>query len=112
MARAGIQGTIHATLVRNHGYTGSYSSMYRFLGQLVSLQQPDVPLRLTFKPADAVQVDFGAGPLNHRCVHRRDLQDLVLRDDLVLVASPVCRVCPRPDRGDMAGLPSRMAIAH
>ena len=60
---AGIQGsTIHATLVRNHGYTGSYSSMYRFLGQLVSLQVPDVPLRLTFNPADAVQVDFGSGP--------------------------------------------------
>ncbi len=61
---AGIQGTtIHATLARNHGYTGSYSSMHRFLSQLTSLQQPDVPLRLTFKPAEAVQVDFGAGPL-------------------------------------------------
>jgi transposase len=61
---AGIQGsTIHATLVRNHGYTGSYSSVYRFLGQLVALQQPDVPLRLTFKPGEAVQIDFGAGPL-------------------------------------------------
>ena len=48
---AGIQGTtIHATLVRNHGYTGSYSSVHRFLGQLVALQQPDVPLRLTFNP--------------------------------------------------------------
>ena len=33
---AGIQGTtIHATLTRNHGYTGSYSSVYRFLTQLV-----------------------------------------------------------------------------
>jgi transposase len=61
---AGIQGaTIHATLVRNHGYTGSYSSVHRFLSQLVALQQPDVPLRLTFKPAEAVQIDFGAGPL-------------------------------------------------
>ena len=61
---AGIQGsTIHAALVRNHGYTGSYSSMYRFLGQLVALQQPDVPMRLTFKPGEAVQVDFGSGPL-------------------------------------------------
>jgi transposase len=37
--------------------------VYRFLGQLVALQQPDVPLRLIFKPAEAVQVDFGAGPL-------------------------------------------------
>ena len=62
--RAGIQGTtIHATLTRNHGYAGSYSSVYRFLTQLDALQDPDVPLRLDFKPADAVQVDFGAGPL-------------------------------------------------
>jgi hypothetical protein len=43
---AGIQGTtIHATLVRNHGYSGSYSSMHRFLSQLVPLQQPEVPLQ-------------------------------------------------------------------
>ena len=62
--RAGIQGTtIHATLMRNHGYTGSYSSVYRFLTQLDALQDPGVPLRLDFKPAEAVQVDFGAGPL-------------------------------------------------
>lgn len=61
---ASVQGkTIHATLVRNHGYTGSYSSVNRFLCHLVSLEVPDVPLRLTFKPAEACQVDFGAGPL-------------------------------------------------
>lgn len=61
---AGIQGTtIHAALKRNHGYTGSYSSVYRFLSQLVADQQPNVPLRLAFKPAEAAQVDFGAGPL-------------------------------------------------
>lgn len=59
---AGIPGkAIHAALVRNHGYTGSYSSMHRFLSQLV-IEQPDVPLRLVFKPAEAAQVDFGAGP--------------------------------------------------
>jgi transposase len=61
---AGIQGTtIHATLMRNHGYAGSYSSVYRFLMQLDAVEDPDVPLRLDFKPAEAVQVDFGAGPL-------------------------------------------------
>jgi transposase len=61
---AGIQGTtIHATLRRNHGYNGSYSSMQRFLSQLVVNQVPDVPLRLIFKPAEAAQVDFGAGPV-------------------------------------------------
>ncbi|MFI4940352.1 MAG: IS21 family transposase [Burkholderiales bacterium] len=60
---ASVQGkTIHATLVRNFGYTGSYSSVHRFLCQLVSLDVPDVPLRLNFKPAEACQVDFGAGP--------------------------------------------------
>jgi transposase len=61
---AGIQGTtIHATLARNHGYTGSYSAVYRFLHQLVVDEPAEVPLRLEFKPAEAAQVDFGAGPL-------------------------------------------------
>jgi transposase len=61
---AGIQGmTIHTTLARNHGYTGSCSAVYRFLHQLVVNEAPEVPLRLTFEPAEAAQVDFGAGPL-------------------------------------------------
>lgn len=61
---AGIQGsTIHATLVRNHGFTGSHSAMYRFIQQLVVDEVPEVPMRLTFKPAEAAQVDFGSGPL-------------------------------------------------
>ena len=60
---AGIQGTtIQATLARNHGYTGSVSAVYRFLHQLVVDDAHDVTLRLQFKPAEAVQVDFGAGP--------------------------------------------------
>lgn len=60
---AGVQGTtIHATLVRNHGYTGSVSAVYRFLHQLVVDDPNDVTLRLEFKSAEAVQVDFGAGP--------------------------------------------------
>ena len=48
--------------MRNHGYTGSYSAVYRFLHQLVVDEVTDVPLRLEFKPGEAVQVDFGAGP--------------------------------------------------
>ena len=60
----GIQGTtIHAALVHNHGYAGSYSSVYRFLHQLAEESVPDVPLRLDFKPGEAAQIDFGAGPL-------------------------------------------------
>lgn len=59
-----IQGTtIHAALVRDHGYTGSLSSVYRFVSQLLVDSPIEVPLRLSFKPAEAAQVDFGAGPV-------------------------------------------------
>ena len=68
---AGIQGTtIHATLARNHGYAGSVSAVYRFVHQLVLDAPEDVTLRLEFKPAEAAQVDFGAGPPDYRRVHR------------------------------------------
>jgi hypothetical protein len=60
---AGVPGTtIHSALVRNHGYAGSYSSVYRLLQQLKADVTPEVPMRLEFKPAEAAQVDFGAGP--------------------------------------------------
>ncbi len=59
----GIQGTtIHAALARDHGYTGSLSSGYRFVNQLLIASPPEVPLRLSFKSGEAAQVDFGAGP--------------------------------------------------
>lgn len=60
----GLQGTtMHAVLCRNHGYTGSYSSMRRFRQQLAAAE-PEVctTMRLDFDPAEAAQVDFGAGP--------------------------------------------------
>ena len=60
----GIQGTtIHAALARDHGYTGSLSAVYRFVSQLLAESPPEVPMRLSFKPGEAAQVDFGAGPL-------------------------------------------------
>lgn len=60
---SGVPGTtIHSALVRNHGYAGSYSSVYRLLQQLKADVTPDVPMRLEFKPAEAAQVDLGAGP--------------------------------------------------
>ena len=60
----GLQGTtMHAVLRRNHGYTGSYSAMRRFRQQLAAAE-PEVctTMRLDFDPAEAAQVDFGAGP--------------------------------------------------
>ncbi|MHB1282400.1 MAG: IS21 family transposase [Metallibacterium scheffleri] len=63
-AAEGIQGTtIHAALYRNHGYTGSYSAVRRFLQAQAASQPIATTMRLDFAPGDAVQVDFGAGPL-------------------------------------------------
>ncbi len=60
----GIQGTtIHAALVRQHGFDGSYSAVKRLIRQLRAAEAPRVTSRLTFAPGEAVQVDFGAGPL-------------------------------------------------
>lgn len=62
-ADAGIQGTtMHAALVRNHGYAGSYSAVRRVLQSLAASRPPDATVRLTFAPGEAAQVDFGAGP--------------------------------------------------
>jgi transposase len=60
---ADIQGTtIHAALKRNHGYTGSYSAVRRFL-QGLEQATPKATVILDFAPGEAAQVDFGAGPL-------------------------------------------------
>jgi transposase len=61
---AGVEGVaIHAALVRDHQFKGSYSSVYRLMRD-ISRAQPrtDVTVRLNFKPGEAAQVDFGAGP--------------------------------------------------
>jgi transposase len=61
---AGVQGTtIHAALVRLHGYTGSYSAVRRFLAAHAAAQPPQATMRLDFAPGEAAQVDFGAGPI-------------------------------------------------
>jgi len=61
---AGVQGrAIHAALRREHAFTGSYSAVVRMLSQLRAQQPPDVTVRLSFAPAEAAQVDFGAGPM-------------------------------------------------
>ncbi|MFN9122590.1 MAG: IS21 family transposase, partial [bacterium] len=60
----GVQGTtIHAALKRNHGYTGSYSAVYRMIAGIHSAQVPEATVRLHFAPGEAAQVDFGAGPM-------------------------------------------------
>jgi transposase len=59
----GVNGvTIHAALKRSHGYTGSYSSVYRVIRSINLAQPADVTVPLLFAPGSAAQVDFGAGP--------------------------------------------------
>ena len=58
----GIDGTtIHQALVRKHGFAGSYSSVRRYLRRLSRSQRRRTVI-LDFKPGEAAQVDFGAGP--------------------------------------------------
>lgn len=61
-AAEGIDGTtIHRALMRSHGFTGSYSAVRRFL-QAHEETSPKATVILDFAPAEAAQVDFGAGP--------------------------------------------------
>lgn len=58
----GIQGTtIHQALVRNHGFTGSYSAVRRFLRTLAPPSARATTI-LDFEAGDLAQVDFGSGP--------------------------------------------------
>lgn len=58
----GIDGTtIHAALQRRHGYSGSYSSVRRFIRALARTT-PRVTSVLEFSPGEAAQVDLGKGP--------------------------------------------------
>ena len=58
----GIQATtIHAVLKRQHGFTGSYNVVQRFVKKLKGAST-EVTCILEFKPGECVQVDFGAGP--------------------------------------------------
>lgn len=60
----GVSGTaIHAALQRQHGWTGSYSAVRRLVGDIRRQLPPETTCRLEFEPADAAQVDFGAGPM-------------------------------------------------
>jgi hypothetical protein len=61
---AGVQGrAIHAALQREHGFKGSYSAIVRLLRGMQAARPAETTVRLSFAPAEAAQVDFGAGPV-------------------------------------------------
>jgi transposase len=55
-------GPIHATLCREYGFTGSYSSVHRLIRAIRAATPAQASVALNWVPADAAQVDFGAGP--------------------------------------------------
>lgn len=58
----GIQAsTIYAALQRQHGFTGGYNSIQRYI-KVLKAQSINVTTILEFKPGECAQVDFGAGP--------------------------------------------------
>jgi hypothetical protein len=60
----GVSGTaMHALLKRQHGWTGSYSSVRRLVGDIRRQLPPETTCRLEFDPGDTVEVDFGAGSM-------------------------------------------------
>jgi transposase len=59
-----VPGTaILAALRREHGYTGSYSWVYRMIVSINASKPPEATVPLSFAPGEAAQVDFGAGPM-------------------------------------------------
>jgi hypothetical protein len=73
-AAEGVGGmAIHAALCRDHGYRGSYSAVRRLLAGVRASLPPEATVRLHFAPAEAAQVDFGAGPflIDPACGERR-----------------------------------------
>jgi hypothetical protein len=59
----GVKGVaIHAALVRDHGFTGHYSAVRRYLNKLKAGVPVEATMILDFAPGQAAQVDFGAGP--------------------------------------------------
>jgi transposase len=62
--RQGIAGsTIYSALVRKYNYTGAYDSVKRFVHKLnVAEGVSQASAVLSFKPAEAAQLDFGKGP--------------------------------------------------
>ena len=60
----GVGGAaIHAALVREHGYSGSYSAVRRMLAQLAASRPREATVRLQFAPGEAAQVDPAHGEL-------------------------------------------------
>jgi transposase len=62
----GIQASvIYEYLVKNHGFSGAYNCVQRFVKKLKNENNTKLTVLLSFQPGEAAQVDFGKGPKLH-----------------------------------------------
>jgi transposase len=54
---------IWQSLVDEHGYTGSYSSVQRFVQKLAGVSRPEARAVIVTAPGEEAQVDYGTGPM-------------------------------------------------
>ena len=86
---SGIQcRTIHQALIRQHGFAGSYSSVYRFI-QSLHEKVPKATCHLDFGPGEAAQIDFGSGPV---LVDPRTGEEVKTWFFLMTLCSPCVRI--------------------
>jgi hypothetical protein len=50
-------------LVDDHGFTGGYQSVRRFVGKLRGSSAPEARVVITTPPGEEAQVDYGSGPM-------------------------------------------------
>src|SRR5690349_20883003 len=55
----GVEGTAILQRLRERGYTGTLSSLYRFLHRLAPTHAPQATVRIERAPGSEAQVDFG-----------------------------------------------------
>jgi transposase len=63
LARGRNAKAIWQDLVDDHGFTGGYQSVRRFVGKLREPSSPDARVVIITAPGEEAQVDYGSGPM-------------------------------------------------
>ena len=73
LARGRNGKAIWQDLVSDHGFSGDYQAVKRFVRKLRGPQRPEAAGIILTAPGEEAQVDYGSGPmLRHRLQHLRD----------------------------------------
>ncbi len=101
LVRDGVEmQTIWQRLRDDYGYTGSYSSVRRYV-QRVYPKEPEVVCRVETEPGEEAQVDFVQRRSAMGCEKWTAAKSLGVHHDSILVPASICRMCFRSDGADM-----------